>query len=71
MRREPAHREADLRLRKAQVEFPQILFAYDGVARWIHSQGLAVAGPPREVYFTDFAAAGTNDEVCDVAFPGQ
>ena len=40
-RREPAHREAYLRLRKAQVEYPQILSAYDGVARWISSQGLS------------------------------
>lgn len=69
MREEPAHREAYVRLRKAQVEFPQILGAYDGVARWIESRGLAGAGPPREVYFTDFRSAGPHDEVCDVAFP--
>ena len=40
LRREPAHREAFVRLRKAQVEFPQILSAFDGVAQWI-----GVAGP--------------------------
>jgi DNA-binding transcriptional MerR regulator len=68
-RREPAHREAYLRLRKAQVEFPQMLSAYDGVARWIGSHGMTISGAPREIYFTDFASAGPTDEVCDVAFP--
>jgi hypothetical protein len=28
-----------------------------------------VVGTCREVYFNDFAAAGADDEVCDVAFP--
>lgn len=69
MRREPAHREAFIRLRKSQVEFPQILSAYDGVTAWAASHGRAVTGPPREVYFTDFVSAGPADEVCDVALP--
>jgi DNA-binding transcriptional MerR regulator/effector-binding domain-containing protein len=66
---EPAHREAYTRLTKAQVEFPQILSAYDAVAHWIGAESHSVGGSPREVYFTDFMAAGPNDEVCDVAFP--
>ncbi len=70
MRVEPAHREAYLRLRKAQVEYPQILSAYDGVERWIDARGLTTTDAPREVYFVaDFAAAAPVDEVCDVAFP--
>jgi effector-binding domain-containing protein len=69
MRREPAHREAYVRLTKAQVEFPQIQSAYAAVEQWIRSQRLEVGGPPREVYFTDFFAARPTDEVCDVAFP--
>jgi hypothetical protein len=70
MRREPAHREAYVRLRKAQVEYPQILSAYDGVERWVDARGLTSTDAPREVYFTaDFAAAEPDDEVCDVAFP--
>lgn len=69
IRREPAHREAYVRIPKAQVEFPQILSAYDAVAHWIAKQGGGAAGSPREVYFTDFGAAGPNDEVCDVAWP--
>ena len=38
------------------------------VIRKVTANG-AVAGPPREVYFTDFVAAGPDDEVCDIAFP--
>jgi DNA-binding transcriptional MerR regulator len=71
MRHEPAHREAYVRLVKAQVEFPQILSAYDAVAEWLSSHGRSAAGPPREVYFADFGAADPTDEVCDVAFPVQ
>jgi DNA-binding transcriptional MerR regulator len=68
-RREPAHREAYVRVRKAQIAFPQILSAYDAVAAWVTAQGLTAAGAPREIYFTDFISAAPADEVCDVAFP--
>lgn len=66
---EPAHREAYVRLTKAQVAFPQILSAYDAVAQWIKENGFAIHDAPREVYFADFEAAGPDDAVCDVAFP--
>lgn len=69
LRRESAHREVYVTLRKAQVAFPQILSAYDAVAAWAVSQGLASGGSPREVYFTDFVSARPTDEVCDVALP--
>ncbi|MFC1443122.1 MerR family transcriptional regulator [Streptacidiphilus sp. N1-10] len=69
MREEPAHREAYVRITKAQVMFPQILSAFEAVAGWLHDQNLPSAGAPREVYFTDFMAAGPDDEVCDIAFP--
>jgi DNA-binding transcriptional MerR regulator len=68
-RLEPAHREAYTRITKAQVEFPQILSAYEAVESWIRSEGKAMTGSPREVYFADWEAAGPNDEVCDIAFP--
>ena len=42
MRLEPAHREAYVRLRKAQVAFPQILSAYDGVVRWASVNGIEI-----------------------------
>jgi effector-binding domain-containing protein len=67
--REPAHREAYVRIRKAQVEYPQILSAYDAVHSWIGTEGRTAAGSPREVYFADFDAAGADAEVCDVAWP--
>ncbi|RKE19369.1 MerR family transcriptional regulator [Streptomyces sp. TLI_171] len=66
---EPAHREAYTRISKAQVDYPQILSAYDAVCEWAESAGVERTGPGREVYFTDFMAAGPDDEVCDIAFP--
>ncbi len=68
-RLEPGHKEAYVRITKAQVEYPQILSAYDAVAQWIGAQRRTVTGSPREVYFGDFDAASPTDEVCDIAFP--
>ena len=68
-RKEPAHHEAYVRITKAQVQYPQILSAFDAVGEWINAQGLSASAPPREIYFTDFMAAAPADEVCDVAFP--
>ena len=68
-REESAHREAYVRISKAQVAFPQILSAFETVARWLEEQDLRASAAPREVYFTDFTAAGPDDEVCDIAFP--
>ena len=66
---ERAHREAYTRITKAQVEFPQILSAYEAVDSWIRSEGKTISGSPREVYFADWEAVGPNDEACDIAFP--
>jgi hypothetical protein len=52
-----------------QVQYPQILSAFDAVAHLMTSRGLRGAGSPREIYFADFLSAGPNDRVCDVAFP--
>lgn len=68
-RTEPAHREAFARIAKSQVEFPQILGAYEQVEQWILDNGNTKADSPREVYFNDFMAAGPDDLVCDVAWP--
>jgi effector-binding domain-containing protein len=68
-RREPAHREAYTRITKAQVEFPQILSAYEAVDSWIRAEGRTMTGSPREVYFADWDTAAPTDEVCDIAFP--
>ncbi len=66
---EPAHQEAYTRIRKSQVEFPEILSAYDALEQWIAKNGKISSGPPREVYFADFMNAGPDEEVVDVAFP--
>jgi effector-binding domain-containing protein len=66
---EPAHREAYTRIRKAQVEFPQILDAYEAVEQWMAQTNRTMAASPREIYFADFMNAGPDDEVCDIAFP--
>jgi DNA-binding transcriptional MerR regulator len=69
LRREPAHREAYVRITKADVAYPQILSAYQAVEQWIRTQAKTAAGSPREVYFADWDASAPTDEVCDVAFP--
>lgn len=71
VRLEGAHREAYLTISRAQLEFPQILSAFDAVGQWIAESGRCQAGPPREVYpvGADIAAAAPGDPVCDVAFP--
>ncbi|WP_329350478.1 MerR family transcriptional regulator [Streptomyces sp. NBC_01261] len=69
VRVEPARRLAYARITKAQVAHPQILAAFEAVEQWVAAQGLRYAGPCREVYFADWAAAGPGDPVCDVAFP--
>lgn len=71
VRHEAAHREVYVTVTRAQLEFPQILSAYDAVADWIGAAGLSPAGSPREVYprGVDVAAAGPDDPVCQVAYP--
>jgi hypothetical protein len=66
---DPAHREAYVRLTRAQFEYPQVLSAYDAVEQWMDARRVACAGPPREVHLTNVEAAAVTDEVCDVAYP--
>jgi len=66
---EPAHREAFTRITKKEVRFPQILRAYEAVESWALANNEQFAGNPREVYFTDFDAAGPDDDVVDIALP--
>ncbi|HXM59110.1 MAG TPA: GyrI-like domain-containing protein [Candidatus Dormibacteraeota bacterium] len=68
-RRVPAHREAYVRLTRAQTEPATLGSAYAEVERWIGAQGLDVAAAPREVYYRDYFSAGPDDEVFDVAWP--
>jgi DNA-binding transcriptional MerR regulator len=69
LRVEPGHQEAFTRLNKGQVEFPGILEAFEAVETWTRDEAKGMAGSPREVYFADWAAIGTDDPACDVALP--
>jgi effector-binding domain-containing protein len=66
---EAAGEEAYTRITKAQVQYPQILQAYDEVYAWLTEHKLTPRLAPREIYFADFMAAGPDDEVCDIAVP--
>jgi hypothetical protein len=68
-RRVPAHREAYVRLTRAQTEPATLGSAYGAVERWIGEQGLEVSAAPREVYYTDYFSAAPTDDVFDVAWP--
>jgi len=68
-RTEPAHREAFTRITVAQVEYPQIMSAYEAVDQWTREYGREVTGPPREVYLPGFADRGPHEDGCDIAFP--
>ena len=65
----PAYREAYARIPLSQLEFPQVLSAYEAVEKWATENGRETAGPPREVHIADFSRIGPDDDACDVAFP--
>jgi hypothetical protein len=65
----PAHREAFVRVTKAQVTSGQLGAVYEAIEKEAGDRGLTIAAAPREVYWTDFMAAADDDEVFDVAFP--
>jgi DNA-binding transcriptional MerR regulator len=71
LRLEAGHTEAFTRLTKSQVAFPGILEAYEAVMKWAADSGQPAVGSPREVYFTDWDAAGDEDPACDIALPVQ
>jgi hypothetical protein len=68
-RTDPAHREAYARVTKAVVTGGQLGGVYEAVEKWASDQGLRISAAPRETYWTDFMAAGDDDEVFDIAFP--
>lgn len=65
---EPAHREAYTKITKSQVDFPQILGAYEAVHTWVEANA-TMTGSPREVYVDGFADLQPDDYGCDIAFP--
>ena len=68
VRTEAAHREAVTTITRAQLAFPAVLDAYEGVESWIKRAGLEIVAAPREVYFTDDQVAA-DEPFCDIAFP--
>ncbi|WP_307082472.1 MerR family transcriptional regulator [Arthrobacter agilis] len=66
---EPAGELAYARITQAQVQYPQILQAYDEVYAWLAREGLTPSLPPREIYFAPFDDAHPEAEVCDIAVP--
>ncbi|WP_082869747.1 MerR family transcriptional regulator [Deinococcus puniceus] len=69
LRTEPAHAEAFVTLTKQQFQFPAILHAYDAADAYAKAHGTSGPLACREVYHTDWDAAGEDDLVGDVARP--
>lgn len=65
-RREPAHEEAWVDLPVAEVQFPQILAAFEAVRVEAERAGRTPSGPPREVYP---ARPGNPRPICQIAQP--
>lgn len=53
--------------RGRQCDFPEILGAYEAVARWAREQGRGLDGSPREIYLGDPAGPVTPD--MEIAWP--
>ena len=62
-RRLPAGEVAFTTASGAQCEFPEILGAYEAVARWVKEAGRELDGSPREVYVGDPAGESARLEI--------
>lgn len=69
VRLQAPRREAVTGVTRDRAEFPEILGAYDAVARWIDAAGLTRAGVPAEVYLTDRSAPDDGSTHLEVAWP--
>lgn len=70
VRFEPEHDEAWTRVTKGQARPPDIMHAFDAVARWVAEHGRQHPDlDPREVYVADWVAVGDDEPAVDVAFP--
>ncbi|MGY1743958.1 MerR family transcriptional regulator [Blastococcus sp. SYSU D00695] len=69
VRRQEPRREAVTGVTRDHAEFPEILGAYDAVARWIDAAGLVRAGVPAEVYLTERSAPDDGSTHVEVAWP--
>lgn len=69
VRLEPAHRQAYTELRKEQSEYPTVAGAFTAVASWLDERGLRPSASAREIYYANWADAGADEHVMDVAVP--
>ncbi|MER7582523.1 MerR family transcriptional regulator [Kitasatospora sp. NPDC097691] len=69
VRVEPAHREAYTELTRRQGDFATMAAAHDAVAAWLRAHGHERTGCNREVYHPNWATAGPDEHVADVAVP--
>ncbi|MFG2908684.1 MerR family transcriptional regulator [Kitasatospora sp. NPDC048286] len=67
VRIEAAHREAYTALPRRG--FAAMAAAHDAVGAWVAARGYRRGGPNREVYYPNWATAGPEEHVADVAVP--
>lgn len=68
-RDDPAHREAYVRLTKAQLGPVEGERAFTTLTRWAAEWGETPAGPPRQIFFADPRTVSDHDPVSDVVGP--
>jgi DNA-binding transcriptional MerR regulator len=66
---EPAHNEAFIRLEKRQCFTPDIMHAYDAVAKWMKQNGHQLILGCREVYWADWVNTPDDQLAFDIAYP--
>ncbi|MFF8814224.1 MerR family transcriptional regulator [Streptomyces pactum] len=69
VRIEPAHRAAYTALTREPGSRPVVAAAHDAVGRWLTERGYTLSAPHREVYHPNWATAGPDEHVMDVAVP--
>ncbi|MFJ8441944.1 MerR family transcriptional regulator [Kitasatospora griseola] len=69
VRIEPAHREAYLTRTKRQAGFAAMAAAHDAVGTWLTDHGHTRSAANREVYYPNWATAGPDEHVADIAVP--
>jgi DNA-binding transcriptional MerR regulator len=69
VRLEPAHRQAFTELRKEQSPYPTVAGAFEAVTAWLHDRGLRPSASAREIYYPNWADAGADEHVMDIAVP--
>lgn len=69
VRIEPAHREAYTAMARRHDGYPAMAAAHDAVGVWLTAHGHTRSGANREVYYPNWATAGPDEHVADVAVP--